>query len=66
MFLLQDTKNADGDTFESLLQDQQLHELVKPVMFTRLTCLAAKTIQKYGINYDNEVPRFLNEFIESH
>lgn len=63
---VQDSKNYDGETFESLLHDQKLHELVNPVKYTRLTCLAARTIQKYGIKYKDEVPRILHEFIESH
>lgn len=62
----QDARNYDGDTFETLLQDQKLHELVNPVKYTRLTCLAARTIQKHGIQYKNEVPKALHEFIESH
>lgn len=64
--LLQDTRNNDGDTFESLLGDQKLHELVNPVKYTRLTCLAARTIRKHGIKYIDEVPVTLHEFIESH
>lgn len=62
----QDARNSAGDTFETLLQDQKLHELVNPVKYTRLTCLAARTIQKYGIKYRDEVPKALHEFIESH
>lgn len=61
-----DAKNSDGDTFESLLQDQQLHELVNPVKYTKLTCLAAKTIRNHGIEYKNEIPKFLYKFIETH
>ncbi|XP_059621409.1 protein fem-1 homolog CG6966 [Phlebotomus argentipes] len=61
-----DAKNADGDTFESLLQGQQLRELVNPVRHTTLKCLAARTIQKHKIAYRDEVPRALNEFIECH
>ncbi|GAB0097965.1 Protein fem-1 homolog CG6966 [Sergentomyia squamirostris] len=61
-----DAKNSDGETFESLLQGQQLRELVNPVKYTSLKCLAARTIQKHRIPYRNEVPRALYEFIESH
>lgn len=65
-FSHQDAKNNNGDTFETLLQDQHLHELVNPVKYTRLTCLAARTIRKHGIKYQHEVPKALHEFIESH
>lgn len=65
-FPLQDAKNAEGATFESLLRGQQLRELVNPVKYTSLKCLAARTIQKHGIAYRDEVPRALYEFIECH
>ncbi|CRL07180.1 CLUMA_CG020165, isoform A [Clunio marinus] len=61
-----DTKNNQGDTFESLLQDQKLHELVNPIHFTRLTCLAAVVLKRHGIPYQNEVPVALNKFIDQH
>ncbi|XP_055716488.1 protein fem-1 homolog CG6966 [Phlebotomus papatasi] len=61
-----DAKNAEGATFESLLRGQQLRELVNPVKYTSLKCLAARTIQKHGIAYRDEVPRALYEFIECH
>uniref|UniRef100_A0A1B0CG59 Putative ankyrin repeat protein n=1 Tax=Lutzomyia longipalpis TaxID=7200 RepID=A0A1B0CG59_LUTLO len=61
-----DAKNSDGETFESLLQEQQLRDLVNPVKYTSLKCLAARTIQKFGITYRDEVPRALYEFIECH
>ena len=49
-----------------LLGDQPLHELVKPVKFTRLSCLAARSIQNHGIEYKDEVPAILHQFVESH
>lgn len=61
-----DTKNMDGDTFRTLLQNQNIHELVNPIKFTSLACLAARTISKHRINFHNEVPSFLYDFIESH
>uniref|UniRef100_A0A1L8DB34 Putative ankyrin repeat protein n=1 Tax=Nyssomyia neivai TaxID=330878 RepID=A0A1L8DB34_9DIPT len=61
-----DAKNADGETFESLLQEQKLRDLVNPVKYTSLKCLAARTIQKFGIQYRDEVPRVLYSFIECH
>jgi len=61
-----DTRNGDGDTFETLLQDQQVHELVNPVKYTSLKCLAARVIRKHHIPYVKQVPVFMYEFIESH
>ncbi|XP_063696798.1 protein fem-1 homolog CG6966 isoform X3 [Culicoides brevitarsis] len=61
-----DTRNHDGDTFESLLQDQQVHELVNPAKHTTLVCLAARIIRQYDIPYENQIPRFLYDVIESH
>lgn len=56
----------DGDTFESLLEGQQLRELLNPVRYTSLKCLAARVIQQRKLPYVEEVPEFLYEFIESH
>lgn len=65
-FKFQDTKNHHGETFGSLLQGQQVHELVNPVRYTRLSCLAAVVLKKHGIPYHNEVPLILNQFIDQH
>ncbi|XP_053671645.1 protein fem-1 homolog CG6966 isoform X2 [Anopheles nili] len=61
-----DTKNVDGDTFESLLQNQQLHELVNPLKYTRLSCLAARVIKRYAINCQHDIPKCLHVFVDSH
>lgn len=61
-----DTRNADGDTFETLLKNQKIHELVNPVKYTKLSCLAARAIQEHKISYVNRVPKALYEFIETH
>nr|XP_040240626.2 protein fem-1 homolog CG6966 isoform X1 [Anopheles coluzzii]XP_040240627.2 protein fem-1 homolog CG6966 isoform X1 [Anopheles coluzzii]XP_040240628.2 protein fem-1 homolog CG6966 isoform X1 [Anopheles coluzzii] len=61
-----DTRNVDGDCFESLLQNQQLHELVNPIKYTRLSCLAARAIRRYAINCQEEIPKCLHAFVDSH
>lgn len=66
IIFIQDAKNNNGDTFESLLEDQTLTEIVNPIRYTKLTCLAARVIQKHEIKYKNEVPKFLYKFIELH
>lgn len=66
LIYFQDAKNYDGETFESLLHGQQLHDLVNPVKFTPLKCLSARIIQKHKLPYVTEVPASLYGFIESH
>ncbi|XP_070503475.1 protein fem-1 homolog CG6966 isoform X2 [Chironomus tepperi] len=61
-----DTRNRHGETFESLLQGQQVYELVNPVKHTKLTCLAAAVVRKYNIPYQSHVPAVLHQFIEQH
>lgn len=61
-----DTRNKDGETFQSLLQNQQLHELINPIKHTTLACLAARTVHKHHIKYVNQVPKALYALIESH
>ncbi|KAG5672519.1 hypothetical protein PVAND_002642 [Polypedilum vanderplanki] len=61
-----DMRNHHGETFESLLQGQQVHELVNPVRYTKLTCLAAAVVRKHEIPYRNQVPLALHQFIEQH
>lgn len=66
MFLFQDAKNDAGETFETLLKPRKIHEVVNPLKYTSLACLAARTIQKHHIQYVNVVPSSLYKFIEIH
>ncbi|KAI9577582.1 protein fem-1 homolog CG6966 [Glossina fuscipes] len=61
-----DARNAVGETFESLLRLKNLRDIVNPLKYTTLSCLAARTIQKYGIKYEGIVPAVLYKFIEIH
>ncbi|XP_014094986.1 protein fem-1 homolog CG6966 [Bactrocera oleae] len=61
-----DAKNDAGETFESLLKPRKIHEVVNPLKYTTLACLAARTIQKHRIKYTNIVPPSLYTFIEIH
>lgn len=56
----------DGDTFETLLQDQELHDLVKPMRYLRLSCLAASAVRQYGIVYRSRVPVCLYDLLATH
>ncbi|XP_058056888.1 protein fem-1 homolog CG6966 isoform X1 [Anopheles bellator] len=61
-----DTRNVEGFTFETLLHNQQLHELVNPIKYTRLSCLAARVIKSHALHYQNEIPKCLLAFVDSH
>ncbi len=39
---------------------------INVLRFTDLKCLAAATVSKHAIAYRDEVPRMLEDFIESH
>lgn len=56
----------DGDTFETLLQNQELHDLVKPMRYLRLSCLAARAVRHYGLDYRSQVPVCLYDLLETH
>lgn len=61
-----DTVNNHGDTFASLLKDQQVHEIVNVVKYTRLSCAAARVIKQFKIPYRGIVPTALESFIAAH
>ncbi|XP_044740769.1 protein fem-1 homolog CG6966 isoform X2 [Chrysoperla carnea] len=61
-----DETNNDGDTFESLLKGQQVHELVNSAKYTRLSCMAARVIRRHQIPYKGVVPLALEAFVSSH
>lgn len=61
-----DAVNVDGKTFADLLKGQYLHELVNPLKFTTLQCLAAKTIRHENIPYEGLLAPSLEEFVDLH
>ncbi|XP_026464179.1 protein fem-1 homolog CG6966 isoform X1 [Ctenocephalides felis] len=61
-----DLININGETFQSLLEGQFIHELCQPAKFTKLSCLAAKTIKNFKIPYRGQLPKCLYEFVENH
>ncbi|XP_047003498.1 protein fem-1 homolog CG6966 isoform X1 [Schistocerca americana] len=62
-----DARNGQGRTFEQLLPaGVALHELINPVRYTTLTCLAAATIRKYNVPYRGQIPVSLEEFVARH
>lgn len=61
-----DIVNNNGETFQSLLRGQAVHELVNTAKFTRLSCAAARTIRQFRIPYKGVVPVALEAFIMNH
>lgn len=61
-----DLVNNYGETFQSLLKGQQVHELVNVAKYTSLSCAAARVIQQFKIPYKNVVPAVLESFISCH
>ncbi|XP_019876786.1 protein fem-1 homolog CG6966 isoform X2 [Aethina tumida] len=61
-----DAVNNQGDTFSTLLKEQQVHELVNIAKYTRLSCISARVIQQFKIPYRGVVPAALESFIANH
>lgn len=61
-----DLVNNTGDTFTSLLKEQQVHELVNTAKYTRLSCAAARIIKQFKIPYKGIVTPSLEKFIVDH
>lgn len=61
-----DLVNNYGETFTSLLKEQQVHELVNVAKHTSLSCAAARVIQQFKIPYKGVVPVALESFIACH
>ncbi|KAK7873054.1 hypothetical protein R5R35_000340 [Gryllus longicercus] len=61
-----DAINSSGQTFQQLLKGQSIHEIVNPLKYTSLSCLAAQVIRKNKLLYKGIVPVSLESFIEQH
>lgn len=61
-----DTKNHDGKMFQDLLKNKAVHEIVNPLKYTNLQCLAAQVIRKEGIPYIGLTTPNLAEFVSLH
>lgn len=61
-----DAVNSEGKTFESLLKGQSIHEVINPMRFTKLQCLAAQVIKREGINYSEALFPQLERFVDMH
>lgn len=61
-----DTVNNNGETFQTLLKGQPVHEVVNIAKYTKLSCCAARIIRQFRIPYKGIVPIALESFITSH
>ncbi|PNF33258.1 Protein fem-1-like protein [Cryptotermes secundus] len=61
-----DAVNSAGHTFPQLLKGQAIHEIVNPLKYTTLSCLAARVIVKHNIPYKGIIPVTLEPFVEQH
>lgn len=61
-----DAVNSAGHSFPQLLKGQAIHEIVNPLKYTTLSCLAARVIVKHNIPYKGIVPITLEPFVEQH
>ena len=61
-----DAVNASGCSFSQLLKGQAIHEIVDPLKYTTLSCLAARVVVKHNIPYKGIVPITLEPFVEQH
>merc|ERR1712226_1351894 len=60
-----DLVNNDKKTFFNLLKGTPLHEVTNSARHTRLSCLAARVVRKYGLE-TTDLPSTLQSFVETH
>ncbi|XP_046678153.1 protein fem-1 homolog CG6966 isoform X2 [Homalodisca vitripennis] len=61
-----DARDGQGRTFRDLLQGQELHHIVNPLHYTKLSCLAARVVRDNNIKFHGQIPYSLNEFVLQH
>lgn len=61
-----DMRNNEGRTPVQLLRGVAIHDIVSPLDFITLQCMAARIIIKYNIDYKGHVPLKEESFIEMH
>ncbi len=61
-----DSKNLDGKTFTDILETNAQTYIHNPLSHITLQCLAARTIRQHGIDFTNEIPRQLINFVSNH
>lgn len=61
-----DTCNLQRQTFVDLLQPGTVQEIISPMKYMTLQCLAARQIRKYGLKYVSTLPTRLCDFVKLH
>jgi len=61
-----DARNLDGKCFDQLLQSANLFDIINPLDYLTLQCLAATAVVKYKIPYEFTIPQKLAEFVKLH
>lgn len=61
-----DAVNREGKAFGDLLKGQSLHEVVNPMRFTSLQCLAARAVRQSGLPYHGVLYPALAAFVDQH
>ena len=61
-----DAVNREGKAFGDLLKGQNLHEVVNPLRFTSLQCLAARAVRRSGLPYKGALYPALEAFVDQH
>ncbi|XP_069985707.1 protein fem-1 homolog C isoform X1 [Penaeus vannamei] len=63
-----DTLNGSGQSFASLRasRGQRLSQLINPLHYTSLQCLAAATIRRHGLHYSTVLHPRLSKFVDQH
>lgn len=63
-----DTLNRSGQSFASIRasRGQRLFQLVNPLQFVSLQCLAAATLRRHGLPYETTLHPRLKQFVDQH
>jgi hypothetical protein len=61
-----DAVNSAGHSFHQLLKGQAIHEIVNPLKYTTLSCLAARAIVKHRVPFKGIIPVTLETFVVQH
>lgn len=60
-----DAVDEQGRTFQDLQAQEDL-KFIKPLNYTKLSCLAARVICRHNIPYRGHIPKALEEFVQQH
>jgi ankyrin repeat protein len=61
-----DSINVHGKTAADLYKNGKMYQIINPINYLTLQCLAAKVIKKYDIAYENQLTTKLSNFVAIH